>query len=211
MDGCSSSSDCLHTWRYLTCIIYVAWRVCVFFSVSRRWEFNSGRHFKTKPRPFLCWFVSITPGEVCILGLRDVRGVAKRKPRRRSSPPHHPFFPIQQSDLKMSSSVIICPRSWITPAERKELATYRLLWWRCTFLLKSSAALTEGRRASGWHGYGKTQRVAGAKNGGVFWDRDPAGSNRLTRAGDLITPDFSIERIDVSARGGWRPSRVLFP
>lgn len=35
-----------------------------------------------------------------------------------------------------------------------------------------------------------------------FLDCDPAVSNRLTRAGDLITPDFSIERIDVSARGG---------
>lgn len=120
-----------------------------------------------------------------------------------------PFlFPTQQSDLKMSSSVIICPRSWVTLAEHKELATFRLLWWHCTFLLKSSATFTKGRRASGWRcrrGYVKTHRVAEAKNGGFICclDCDPAVSNRLTRASNWITPDFSVDHIDISARGGW--------
>lgn len=183
------------------------------FSISRRWELNSGcAGLQKKLRRCLCWFVYITLGEVCILGLKYVRWFARCKLRRRSSWASFLFFPFlfptQQSDLKMSSSVIICPRSWVTLAEHKELATFRLLWWHCTFLLKSSATFTKGRRASGWRcrrGYVKTHRVAEAKNGGFICclDCDPAVSNRLTRASNWITPDFSVDHIDISARGGW--------
>ena len=159
--------------------MYVAWRVNAFFQISRRWELHSScAALQKEPSRYRCWFVYITPGEVCILGRRYVRWFARCKLSwrlSRASPPAPApapfFFPIQQSDLKMSSSVIICPRSWVTLAERKELATYRLLWWHCTFLPKHSVAFTRGRRASAWHGrhrYVKTHQVAKAKIGSVY-------------------------------------------